>query len=86
MQANLSEMYIFAFFRPLVDLFGSLSIATIIYFGATLHTRNIVSLGVLIAFIHLAGQFYRQVMSISDQFVVLQSANGRQRTGISDAG
>lgn len=74
MQANLSEMYIFAVFRPLVDLLASISTAVVIFFGAILLNIELVSLGVLIAFINLIRRFYMPVMSISEQFTVLQSA------------
>lgn len=73
-EAHLREMYIFAVFRPLIDLFSSISIAVMVYFGARLFSMEIVSLGVLIAFINLIRRFYRPVMQISEQFTILQSA------------
>lgn len=74
MKANLGEMYVFATFRPLADLFSSTSVAVIIYFSAGSLLTGVVSLGVVIAFINLIRQFYRQIMEISERFVVLQSA------------
>ncbi len=74
LKANISEMFVFAFFRPLVDLFTSVSIGAVIYAGANLETRNVVSLGVLIAFINLVGKFYRPIQDISEKFTILQSA------------
>ncbi len=74
MRANLGEMYVFATFRPLIDLFSSTSVAVIIYFSASSLLTGMVSLGVVIAFINLIRQFYRQLMDISERFVVLQSA------------
>lgn len=73
-RANLGEMYVFATFRPLIDLMSSTSIAIIIYFGARFLLSGIVSLGVLIAFINLIRRFYQPVMAISEQFTVMQSA------------
>ncbi|TVQ39372.1 MAG: ABC transporter ATP-binding protein [Spirochaetaceae bacterium] len=74
MRASLAEMYVFATFRPLVDLLSSVSLAAIVYFGARFLAVGVVSLGILIAFIDLAKRFYQQLMDISDRFVVLQSA------------
>lgn len=74
MQASLSEMYVFAVFRPLVDLLSSISLAVIVFFGARFLSIGVVSLGILIAFIDLAKRFYQQLMDISDRFVILQSA------------
>jgi ATP-binding cassette, subfamily B, multidrug efflux pump len=74
MKANLGEMYVFATFRPLIDLLSSVSIAFVIYYGGAFVLQGVVSLGVLIAFLNLVRQFYRQVLDISERFVVLQSA------------
>jgi ATP-binding cassette subfamily B protein len=74
MKANLGEMYVFAVFRPLIDLLSSASIGIVVYYGAGFLLRGVVSLGVLIAFINLIRRFYRPVMQISEQFTILQSA------------
>ncbi len=74
LRANLGEMYVFATFRPLIDLLSSISIGVVIYYGAGFLLSGVVSLGVLIAFINLIRRFYQPVMAISEQFTVLQSA------------
>lgn len=74
LKANLTEMYVIATFRPLVNFFTSVSIGTIIYFGAHLVLHTSLSLGVVIAYINLINMFYRPVMNIAEQFTVLQSA------------
>ena len=72
--AQIREMYVFAVFRPLVDFLASISTAAVILLGAWLLELDLVSLGVLIAFTNLIRRFYMPVMSISEQFTVLQSA------------
>ncbi len=74
MRANLGEMYVFATFRPLVDLFSSVSTAVIIYVGASMLKAHILSLGTLIAFINLIRMFYAPVQDISEKYTLLQSA------------
>ncbi|MFP4378708.1 MAG: ABC transporter ATP-binding protein, partial [Spirochaetales bacterium] len=74
MKANLGEMYVFAVFRPIIDLLSSASIAVVVYYGAGFLMSGLVSLGVLIAFVDLIRRFYRPVMQISEQFTILQSA------------
>ncbi len=74
LRAHLSEMQVFAVFRPIVDLMSTLSTAVVIFFGARFLQVELVSLGVLIAFTNLIRRFYMPVMSISEQFTVLQSA------------
>ncbi len=74
MKANLGEMYVFAAFRPIIDLLSSASIGIVVYYGAGFLVQGVVSLGVLIAFINLIQRFYQPVMQISEQFNILQSA------------
>ena len=74
LKADLAEMYIFATFRPLIDLFSSISIGVIIYFGARLFTDNALSLGILIAFVNLIEKFYHPVKDMAEKFNILQSA------------
>jgi len=74
LQANLSEMYVFAVFRPLMNLFTAVSISVIIYFGAGSLLKQALSLGILIAFIDLIQKFYRPIMDFAEKFTILQSA------------
>ncbi|HUX12430.1 MAG TPA: ABC transporter ATP-binding protein [Spirochaetia bacterium] len=73
-RSNLTQVYVFATFRPIIDLFSSVSVAIIIYFGARFMISGIVSLGVLVAFINLIQKFYQPVMDISEKFTIFQSA------------
>lgn len=74
LRANLSEMYVFATFRPLVDLLSTTSLAVIVYFGGRFVLRDLVSLGTLIAFLNLIRMFYEPVMDLSEKYNILQSA------------
>ncbi|MDR2536388.1 MAG: ABC transporter ATP-binding protein/permease [Treponema sp.] len=74
LQANLREMYVFATFRPLVEWFSIITIAIIIAVGSNLVLNLSLSLGMLIAFINLAGMFYAPVMDIAEKYTILQSA------------
>lgn len=74
LKAQLSEMHVFAVFRPLIDLFTSISTAVILYFGTSMFLDLNVSLGVLFAFINLIQMFYRPVMDFSEKFTIMQSA------------
>jgi ATP-binding cassette subfamily B multidrug efflux pump len=74
LNANLGEMLVFATFRPLIDLLSTSSVAIIIYFGARLLAADLVSLGVLIAYLTLIRKFYEPVMDLSEKYNILQSA------------
>lgn len=73
-RASLGEMYVFATFRPIIDFLSAVSTATVVYVGARLLEVEIVSLGTLVAFTNLIRRFYMPVMSLSEQFTLLQSA------------
>ncbi len=72
--AQLSELYVFAFFKPLMNLFTSVTVGIVIYFGAGKVAGNTLSLGVLIAFLSLIQKFYKPVLDFAEKFTILQSA------------
>jgi ATP-binding cassette subfamily B protein len=74
LNANLGEMYVFATFRPLIEFFSSTSVAVILWFGAGMHGRNLITLGTLIAFVNLIRMFYTPLQDISEKYTILQSA------------
>jgi len=74
LDAELRQIKIMAVFRPIVNLVASTAVALIIWYFAGLHSKNLISLGVLIAFIELIGKFFRPVTDIAEKFNILQSA------------
>ncbi len=72
--SHLREMYVIATFRPIVDVFATFSIAAIIYFGASWFLSNLVTLGVLIAFINLIRKFFNPVLDLTEKYNILQQA------------
>ncbi len=74
LKANISQMYVYSFFRPLIDLLASTSIAVIIYVGAGFYQSGLISLGILIAYINLIGKFYDPVKDVAEKFSIMQSA------------
>ncbi|MBN2553936.1 MAG: ABC transporter ATP-binding protein, partial [Spirochaetales bacterium] len=74
LKANLGEMFVFATFRPIIDLLATVSTAAIIYFGALFLLRDLISLGILIAFFNLIRMFYQPVQDLSEKYNILQSA------------
>ncbi len=74
LKANLSEMMVFAVFRPLINLFTSVSIGAILYFGGQMVLETTVSLGIMIAYVNLIHKFYQPVMDFTEKFTIMQSA------------
>lgn len=73
-RASMKEMYTYSAFRPLVNLLSSVSIGLLIYFGTSMHNNQTISLGILIAFVHLIEKFYSPLRDITDKITILQSA------------
>ena len=74
LRAKLGEMYVFAVFRPSVELFSTITTATILVAGAAMVLDLSLSLGMLIAFINLIGMLYHPLMDIAEKYTLLQSA------------
>lgn len=74
LRANLSEMMVFAVFRPMINLFTSISIGVVLYFGGQMVIETTVSLGIMIAYVNLVQKFYQPVMDLTEKFTILQSA------------
>lgn len=73
-QANFQELKIFAVFRPAMDLFRSLALATLLWFGGASVLAGVIPFGVLFAFINYVEQFFRPLNDISERFSIFQSA------------
>ncbi|MDR2841899.1 MAG: ABC transporter ATP-binding protein/permease, partial [Spirochaetaceae bacterium] len=74
LDANISEINVFATFRPIVEFLATLTTATVIAVGSNLVLDLSLSVGVLIAFINLIAMFYAPIMDISEKYTILQSA------------
>jgi ATP-binding cassette subfamily B protein len=72
--ANLSEMFVYATFRPIIDFLANLTIALVVAGGAYFAFGASVSVGVLIAFINLVQMFFGPVADIAEKYAILQSA------------
>jgi ATP-binding cassette subfamily B protein len=74
LKANIQQMYVYAFFRPLIEMLASVSVAVIIYIGAGFYQSGVLSLGILIAYINLISMFFDPVKDIAEKFSIMQSA------------
>ncbi len=86
LKANISEMYVYATFRPFVDFMSTLTTALVILVGAMLFLKLTISIGTLIAFINLIAMFYSPIKDLSEKYILLQSAmaSGERVFGLLD--
>jgi len=73
-KANLGEMYVYATFRPIVDLLATITTVAALCVGAWFYLSHSISLGTLIAFVNLIGMFYSPIKDVAEKYVNLQSA------------
>lgn len=73
-QAHIKTIFYFALFWPAIDLVSSLALGLVIWYGGLAAMTSTLTVGVLIAFIQYARQFFEPIRNLSDQFNTLQSA------------
>ena len=72
--AQVNTIFYFALFWPMVDIIGSTAVGLVLWFGGLQAMTNALTVGVLIAFIQYARQFFRPIRNLSDQYNTLQRA------------
>ncbi len=73
-RASLQELQVFAVFRPVMDLFRSLALAVLLWFGMGPVIQGTIPFGVLFAFITYVDHFFRPLNDLSDKYNILQAA------------
>ena len=63
-----------AMLYAMVEMIGSITIALIIWYGAGESTRDLITLGVLVAFIEYAQKFFVPIRDLSQKYATIQGA------------
>ena len=72
--AQIKTIFYFALFWPAIDLVASTALGLVIWVGGLRALGGGLTLGVLVAFIQYARQFFDPIRNLSDQYNTLQSA------------
>ncbi|NND72300.1 MAG: ABC transporter ATP-binding protein [Rhodothermales bacterium] len=72
--AQIKTIFYFALFWPAIDIVASTALGLVIWIGGLRALGGTLTLGVLIAFIQYARQFFEPIRNLSDQYNTLQSA------------
>lgn len=72
--AQIKTIFYFALFWPAIDLIASTALGLVIWVGGVRALGGQLTLGVLVAFIQYARQFFDPIRNLSDQYNTLQSA------------
>jgi ATP-binding cassette subfamily B protein len=73
-EAQVNTVFYFALFWPMVDIITSLALGLVLWYGGLRAMSSTLTVGVLIAFIQYARQFFRPIRNLSDQYNTLQRA------------
>ena len=74
LRANMRAMSIFSLFFPMISFIGSIGTALILWYGGHLVASEVVSVGLLVAFLQYVERFFRPLREISQSFNLYQSA------------
>lgn len=73
-EANIEQMYVYAFFRPLMEMLRVVAVAAIIYFGGRGILANYITFGTLVAFLSYIEMFFSPIRDLSEKYNILQSS------------
>jgi ATP-binding cassette, subfamily B, multidrug efflux pump len=74
MEAYKDAIMAYALYYPAVEVCSSAAIAAVIWFGGGQVLHNVVTIGILVAFIQYAQRFFRPIQDLSDKYNILQAA------------
>lgn len=72
--AQIKTVFYYALFWPAVDIIASTAIGLVLWVGGVQALVGTLTVGVLIAFVQYARQFFEPIRNLSDQFNTLQGA------------
>lgn len=78
--ANIETIYYYSIFFPLVDFIGTIGIAVVLWFSGYQFisqlstTEQVLTIGIVIAFVQFSQQLFQPIRDLSDKFNVLQAA------------
>jgi ATP-binding cassette subfamily B multidrug efflux pump len=72
--ANMKQVSIYAFFVPLVEILSSGAIGLLLWYGGGKVIQEMITLGVLVAFLSYIRMFFQPIRDLSEKYNILQSA------------
>jgi len=73
-QVSVSQLKLFAFFRPIIHVSSQLAVAVIIWYGGSQILRDVVTIGLLMAFTTYIHKLFEPINDFADKFNILQGA------------
>ncbi|NMB03775.1 MAG: ABC transporter ATP-binding protein [Tissierellia bacterium] len=73
-EASLKELYVYAVFRPLLNLLYYGALILVLWYGGSRVLGNQIEVGVLVAYTLYLKQLFNPIMELAEKFNILQSA------------
>jgi ATP-binding cassette subfamily B protein/subfamily B ATP-binding cassette protein MsbA len=73
-QTSIKQLRLFAFFRPIIHVSSQIAVAFIIWYGGGQILRNVITIGLLVAFTQYIHKLFEPINDFSEKFNTLQGA------------
>lgn len=73
-KTSIAQLKLFAFFRPIIHVSSQIAVAFIIWYGGGQILRNVITIGLLMAFTAYIQKLFEPINDFSEKFNLLQSA------------
>ena len=73
-KVSVSQLKLFAFFRPIINVSSQIAVALIIWYGGGQILRDVLTIGLLMAFTTYIQKLYEPINDFADKFNILQGA------------
>lgn len=72
--ASIRQLKLFAFFRPIIHVSSQVAVAIMIWYGGGQILRNMITIGLLMAFTQYINKLFEPINDFSEKFNILQGA------------
>src|SRR4030043_224842 len=79
--ANMKQISIYAFFVPLVEILSSGAIGLLLWYGGGKVIQEMITLGVLVAFLSYIRMFFQPIRDLSEKYKILKDVSFSVRQG-----
>ncbi len=74
LKEDLRSLHYNSVYLPSIDLFASLGIGLVIWYGGGRYVQDAIQLGVLVAFLQYLGKFFEPIRDLAEKFNIIQTA------------
>lgn len=73
-RVSVAQLKLFAFFRPIIHVSSQVAVAVIIWYGGGMILRNLITIGMFMAFTSYISKLFDPINDFSEKFNILQGA------------